>query len=444
MAKKSNRTLYIFLGIFALLAVVLFMRRGKKEVLQKVVVEQAQVRNLVEKVDASGKVFPEVEVEITSNVSGTLIELAVKEGEMVKAGQLLARVDPDALSSIVERTEAATSSAKAQLQSVRAQKEQLEAQFRNTKITYERTKKLFDDGVVSRAEYDAALATFETAQANLKAADENIRAAEFSVKSSEATVKEQRKNLSQTTIYAPIDGVVSKLYKKRGEQVVGTAQMAGTPILKIANLTSVEVRIDVNERDILSVSLGDTANIELDAYPTRKFTGVVTQIANTASNALTMSLTSDQVTNFEVRVRIDPASYADLANVDGRSPFRSGMSATAEIRTNTIFNVLTIPVGAVTVRADTSAAANKNKPSTAAKRDEKLQEFVFALQADSVVMLPVQTGAQDDTYIQIKSGIDTTMRIVVEPYDAVSKTLKTGARVQTVAQEELYEAKPKQ
>lgn len=434
--KKSNKTLYIIIAVVAVGFIYFAFGRNKKVELQKVVAEKAARRNLVESVDASGKVYPEVEVEITSNVSGTLIELAVAEGDAVKAGQLLARIDPEAMASMVERVEAATNTARAQLQSVRAQKEQLEAQFKNTKISFQRSKDLLAQGVISKAEFDASQATYETALANLKAADENILAAQFSVKSSEATVKEQRKNLSQTTIYAPIDGIVSKLYKKRGEQVVGTIQMAGTPILKIANLSSVEVRIDVNERDILSISLGDTAAISLDAYPNRKFDGVVTQIANTASNATGLSLTSDQVTNFEVRVRMLPSSYADLQEKsDGRSPFRAGMSATAEVRTNTLYNVLSIPVGAVTVRQDSSETKKTKKSKI---DNEKLQEYVFVVQGDSVAMLAVSIGAQDDTYVEIKTGVDTSQTIVVEPYDAVSKLLKAGMKVEVVTLEELY------
>jgi HlyD family secretion protein len=434
--KKSKRTLYIIIGLVAMGVVGFFMRGGKKENRQKVVIEKAAKRNLVESVDASGKVFPTVEVEITSNVSGTLIELKVAEGDFVKAGDLLARIDPDAMASMVERVEASTNTARAQLQSIKAQKEQLEAQFKNTKIVYERNKDLLAQGVISKAEFEISQASYETALANLKAADENILAAQFSVKSAEATVKEQRKNLSQTTIYAPMDGVVSKLNKKRGEQVVGTAQMAGTPILKIANLNSVEVRIDVNERDILSVSLGDTASISLDAYPNRTFDGIVTQIANTASNANGLTLTSDQVTNFEVRVLMLPASYKDLeAAGGGKSPFRAGMSATAEIRTNTLYNILSIPVGAVTVRQDSSDTKTAKKSKVA---NEKLQEYVFVVQADTVVMLPVSIGAQDDTYVEIKSGIDTTQNIVIEPYDAVSKLLKAGMKIEIVTLEALY------
>ena len=440
MAKKNKKKkIYIIGGIIAIGALVFFStRNNNKEVFISVVTEQPIARTLIETVDATGKVFPAVEVEITSNVSGTLVELLVKEGDYVQAGQLLARVDPEAIASMVERVEASTSTARAQLQSVRAQKEQLEAQFKTTEANYKRNEQLLKEGVISKAEFETALASYETALANLKAAEENIIAAQFSVKSAEASVKEQKKSLSQTMIYAPIEGIVAKLYKKRGEQVVGTAQMAGTPILNIANLNAVEVRVDVNERDILSVSLNDTATIELDAYPNRIFDGLVTQIANTASNAST-SLTSDQVTNFEVRMRILPESYADLQKDAQKSPFRSGMSATTKIRTNTLNNVLSIPVGAVALRQKIEAI-DSTQQNTSTKNN--MQEYVFEVQGDSIVMLPVKTGAQDDTYLEIKEGLTNTKNIVVEPYDAISKTLNNGTKVKVVTLDELYN-KPK-
>ena len=282
--RKSRKGLYLFLIILFLGAsAAYFQFKTKKEVPEKVAIEAAQKRTIIETVYSSGKLFPATELEITSNVSGTIIDLFVKEGDLVKKGQLLAKVDPEALVSIVERAEAATEGSKAQLEAVRAQKKQLEAQFDNTKIIFERNKKLHEEGIISKAEFEAAEASFNTSKANIEAAVQNILAAEYTVKSSEATVKEQKKNLSQTRIYAPIAGVVSTLYKKQGEQVVGTAQMAGTPILKIANLKTVEIRVDVNERDILNTIIGDSAEIELDAYPDRKFIGLVTQIANTST-----------------------------------------------------------------------------------------------------------------------------------------------------------------
>jgi len=432
--RKKKTGLYIFLLLVIIGSAGAYYKfKNKKDDVEKVAVEAAKQRTIVETVYSSGKLFPATELEITSNVSGTIIELLVKEGDLVKKGKLLAKVDPEALVSVVERAEAATESSKAQLDAIRAQKKQLEAQFVNTKIIYERNKKLYEEGIVSKAEFEAAEATFNTSKANIEGAEQNILAAEFSVKSAQATVKEQKKNLSQTRIYAPINGVVSTLYKKQGEQVVGTAQMAGTPILKIANLKTVEVRVDVNERDILTTSIGDSADIELDAYPDRKFLGIVTQIANTATglNALTSQLTSDQVTNFEVKILMLEDSYKDLDNQSDRSPFRAGLSASAEIKTNTVYNILSVPVAAVTAREDEKEEVNL-------KENKELIEYVFVQTADSVTMRKVVTGIQNDNFIQIKEGLKVGEVLVKAPYDAISKILKEGSKIKVVKESDLY------
>lgn len=436
MAKKKKNRKWIYLLILIVLsssAGYYFKFKNKTQIAEKVAVEKAIERTIVETVYSSGKLFPATELEITSNVSGTIVELFVKDGDAVKKGQLLAKIDPEALVSIVERTKASTEGSRAQLQAVKAQKKQLEAQFDNTKIIYKRNKKLFEDGVISKAEFEAAEATYNTALANLEAADQNILAAEFSVKSAEATVKEQEKNLSQTRIYAPINGVVSTLYKKQGEQVVGTAQMAGTPILKIANLNTVEVRVDVNERDILTINQGDSAAIELDAYPDRKFAGIVTQIANTATGltSLTSQLTSDQITNFEVRILMLPDSYYELQTENDKSPFRAGLSASAEIITNTALNILSVPVAAVTAKEDEADQEN-------IKKEAELKEYVFILKGDSVEMRTVVSGIQNDNYIEIIKGLEPGEEIVTAPYDAISKILKQGSRVEVVEESALY------
>jgi HlyD family secretion protein len=432
--RKNRKGLYLLLFLLIVgSSAAYYQFKNKKVKPEKVAVEKAQKRTIIETVYSSGKLFPATELEITSNVSGTIIELFVKAGDLVKKGQILAKVDPEALVSIVERAEAATEGSKAQLEAVKAQKKQLEAQFDNTKIIFERNKKLYEEGIVSKAEYQAAEASYNTSKANIEAAIQNILAAEFTVKSSEATVKEQKKNLSQTRIYAPIAGVVSTLYKKQGEQVVGTAQMAGTPILKIANLKTVEIRVDVNERDILNTIIGDSAEIELDAYPDRKFLGIVTQIANTSSglNSLSAQLTSDQVTNFEVRILMVPDSYQDLDVQSERSPFRAGLSASAEIRTNTAPNILSVTVASVTARED---QANLAVPG----EDKELKEYVFIQQGDTVEMRQVITGIQNDNYIEIISGVQAGERIVKAPYDAISKLLNNGSKVEVVQEKELY------
>ncbi|MDC0230484.1 efflux RND transporter periplasmic adaptor subunit [Aureispira] len=436
MARKRKKRigLYIFLFLVIILSLGTYYKiTEKKVVVEEVAVEAAQKRTIVETVYSSGKLFPATELEITSNISGTIIELYIKEGDLVKKGQILAKVDPETLVSIVERAEAATEGSKAQLEAVRAQKKQLEAQFVNTKIVYERNKKLYNEGVISKADFEAAEATFNTSKANIEAASQNILAAEFTVKSSEATVKEQKKNLSQTRIYAPISGVVSTLYKKQGEQVVGTAQMAGTPILKIANLKTVEVRVDVNERDILNTIIGDSAEIELDAYPERKFGGVVTQIANTATglSSVTAQLTSDQVTNFEVRILMLPESYEDLASKSDRSPFRAGLSASAEIITNRAYHILSVPVAAVTAREEKDMIIDINE-------EKQLKEYVFVQTADSVELREVKTGIQNDNFIEITEGLSEGEILVKAPYDAISKLLDDGSRVLVVEEKDLY------
>jgi HlyD family secretion protein len=437
--RKSRKGWYFLLVLVVVIAAGSYYKmKNKKDDVEKVAVEAAEKRTIVETVYSSGKLFPATELEITSNVSGTIIELYVEEGDLVKKGQLLAKVDPEALVSILERAEAATDGSKAQLEAVRSQKKQLEAQFDNTRIIYDRNKKLFEEGVISKAEFEAAEATFNTSKANIEGAVQNILAAEFSVKSAEATVKEQKKNLSQTRIYAPISGVVSTQYKKQGEQVVGTAQMAGTPILKIANLKTVEVRVDVNERDILTTSIGDSAEIELDAYPDRKFAGIVTKIANTATglSSLTTQLTSDQVTNFEVAILMLEDSYKDLDTQSERSPFRAGLSASAEIKTNTATNILSVPVAAVTAREDDDDVI---PTKTKGKEVQKIKEYVFVQAGDSVSMRQVTTGIQNDNFIEIKSGLKAGEMLVKAPYDAISKTLENGTKIEVVEEKELYQ-----
>ncbi|MGH1335059.1 MAG: efflux RND transporter periplasmic adaptor subunit [Aureispira sp.] len=436
--KKSKKGWYILIIIILLAGAAVYYKSTKdNKKATKIAVQAAEKRTIVERVYSSGKLFPATELEITSNISGTIVELYVKEGDLVKKGQLLAKVDPEALVSVVERAEAAADGAAAQLASVRAQRRQLEAQFENTEIIYKRNKKLHADGVISKAEFEAAEASYKASQANLETASENIRAAQFTVQSSKATVREQKNNLSQTKIYAPINGVVSTLYKKQGEQVVGTAQMAGTPILKIANLKTVEVRVDVNERDILNTAIGDSADIELDAYPDRKFAGIVTQIANTATGLNTsigsVALTSDAVTNFEVRILVLEESYKDIDTQKDRSPFRSGLSASAQIKTNTAENILSVPVVAVTTRTKDLKGAAKSKEK------ETIKEYVFIQVADSVNLRMVTTGLQNDEYIEIKTGLKAGEIVVTAPYDAIAKELEDGSKVIVVEEFELYE-----
>ncbi len=455
--KRSNWLLFGLIGVIALLVVVAAVRQRSKPKGETVTVEKVTPRTIKEKVAASGKIFPQKEIKISSVVSGEVVELLVEEGDSVVRGQLLARVDPEAVQSQVERGVAGVNSAKAQLASSRSQveqqraaKEQIQAQLGNAREIHKRNEQLRKEGVISQADYDASLSSLQGLEANLRAADANIRAAqenvrgsEFSIQSSDATLKELRTSLRRTTIYAPSGGIVSKLSIEQGESVVGTAQMSGTEIMRIANLNAMEVRVDVSENDIPRVTVGDEVEIEVDAYIGRIFKGNVTQIARSStSTGTSTSLTSDQVTNFEVRITVNPDSYKDLVAQGTVYPFLPGMSASVEINTETVNNAVAVPIQAVTTRekdenkkklkADRAGGqavtANNTTENTVAEED--LKEVVFVVSADTVRMAEVKTGIQDDEYIQVLSGLKVGEEVVSGPYTAISRKLKQGERIQ--------------
>lgn len=459
--KGPNWLLIGLVGLIVLLIVAVIIRNQSKPKGEVVTTEKVARRTITEKVAASGKVFPKVEIKISSVVSGKIVDLPVQEGDSIVTGQLLARIDPEALQSQVERGVAGVNSSKAQLANARsqieqlkAQKEQIQAQLANAREVHQRNEQLRKQGVISQADYETSLSNLRGLEANLRAADANIkaaqesaRAAEFSVQSSEASLKELRTSLNRTEIFAPSSGIISKLNVEKGESVVGTAQMSGTEIMRIANLNDMEVRVDVSENDIPRVSVGDEVEIEVDAYIGRTFKGHVTQIARSAtSTGTTAALTSDQVTNFEVRITIDPSSYQDIIAQGEHYPFLPGMSASVEILTETEKDVLSVPIQAVTTRerdenkrkqtasrnGGQAVAANNEEKSTA---QDDLKEVVFIVQpTDTVGMAEVKTGIQDDTYIQILSGLKEGQEVVTGPYTAVSRKLNGGDRIQRESQ----------
>ncbi|MEM6966274.1 MAG: efflux RND transporter periplasmic adaptor subunit, partial [Bacteroidota bacterium] len=360
-------------------------------------------------------------------------------------------VDPDTYKSIVERGEATVNSskaqeansksgvarAKAQMIQAEAQLEQIKAQLENQQIIHTRNISLHKEGVISQADFDNSEATLnqlkanmrsseanvKTAEANVESAVQSLRASEFSVKSAQASLKEMRTNLRRTAIYAPMGGIISILNVELGEQVVGSVQMTGTEIMRVANLNAMEVQVDVSENDVLRVALGDQVDIEVDAYLDRKFQGKVTEIASSASNATSVhstSLNSDDVTNFVVKIRIDASSYQDLIKAGRTFPFRPGMSASVDINTDTQIDVLSVPIQSVTTREE----ENNEKKDT-----DTIREVVFVMQSDSVKLVDVQTGIQDDEYIQILSGLDAGVEVVSGPYSAISRKLEHGAKV---------------
>jgi HlyD family secretion protein len=400
----------------------------------KVSVESAAKRDIVETVSASGKVQPEKEIKITADVSGEIVELYVKEGDVVKKGTLLCKINPEIYLSSLDRAQAAVNGSVANLSSSKSRLAQAESQFQKAELTYNRNKKLFDDKVISTQDFESIKSAFEVAKAEVDAARMAIASGEFTIKSSQASLKESRENLNKTNIYAPVDGTVSKLSKEKGERVVGTNMMEGTEIMRLANLNEMEVNVDVSESDIVRVSRGDTAEIEIDAYLGRKFKGVVTEVANSATISGVQS--TDQVTNYTVKARILRESYQDLlvGKSADFSPFRPGMSTTIDIITNRVLSVLSVPIAAVTTRDSLKSESKK----TAEVTNSKVKECVFIVVDGKVKMKFVKTGIQDNMSIQILEGLTADDKVVTSPFRAISKTLKEGDVVKVVQKEELF------
>ena len=348
----NKKLVYAVLSVVVLVIVLLGGKKagwwGGEEAIE-VAFEEVSKRSIIETVSASGQIQSEVEVAISPDIPGEIIKLTVIEGDKVKRGDLLVKIDPQLQKTNVERLEASLNTVKANLANTRSRLAQSRAQYENSEASFNRTKDLFEKNVVSQAEFDAANSQYIVSENEVEAAEQSVKAAEFNVESSEAGLREAQKNLNRTEIYSPVDGTVSKLNFEAGERVVGTSQMAGSEIMVISDLQEMEAVVDVNENDIIRVGLGDSCEIEVDAYLNRKFKGVVTSIAN---SAMSQGMSTDQVTNFEVIVRILRASYADLENEKqpGLSPFRPGMSASVEIQTKNVDNVVAIPIQSVTTR----------------------------------------------------------------------------------------------
>lgn len=438
--KKKGTVKYIIIG--AVVIVILLVVASKMGWIgsgNKILVatEKVQKRTIIETVSASGKIQAELEVKLSSEVSGEIVELVVKEGDVVKKGQLLCKIRPDILQSGYNRAVASLNTQRAAVKGAEQQLKQAEANFRNTAASYKRSTELFKQKVLSAAEYDVAQAEYQSSKANLEALRQNIIGSKYGVEQSQAVVKEAADNLDRTTIYAPLDGVVSKLSVELGERVVGTAQMAGTEIMRISNLNTMEVNVNVNENDINRVSVGDLTDIEVDAFQDKKFQGKVTEIASSAN---IVGESTDQVTNFLVKIRILPESYAAYMKdrEKAKSPFLPGLSATVDIQTEKATGI-SVPIQSVTTREEGDADPNKKK----GKDKSNVKEFVFVYANGIVKQTAVTTGIQNDTYIQVKSGLKGNEEIVSAPFSAISKTLKDSATVEKVGKEKLFEADAK-
>ncbi|HCI55932.1 MAG TPA: efflux RND transporter periplasmic adaptor subunit [Bacteroidales bacterium] len=418
---KNNKILKILLPVTVVLIILAFIGKKQgwfgKQAAVKVAVENASIRSITEIITANGKIQPEKEVKITPDVSGEIVELNVKEGDDVMKGQLLCRIKPDTYISQRDRSLAAISSARARLS-------QSEAQFVQAELAYKRNKQLFEEKAISQSEFEQAEAAYKVAKAE-------VDAAKFSVSSAEAALKEAEENLIKTSIYAPMSGTVSMLLVELGERVVGTSMMTGTEMMRIADLSRMEARVEVNENDIIRVKVGDTAIVNVDAYLDEKFTGVVTMVANSAK---TTGVSADQVINFDVRIFILPESYKHLVSEERPSPLRPGMSVSVDIRTITKPAVLAVPIQAVTTRTDTTLAGE------ATTRNE-VRTLVFITDGTYALARDVKTGIQDNNYIEIISGINEGDRVITAPFSAISKKLSDSTLIQIVKKEELYAVK---
>lgn len=401
----------------------------------KVAVEKVALHDIIETVSASGKIYPVAEVKISPDVSGEITDLFIEEGDSVKKGQILATINSTTYKSMVNRANAQLNQTRSSVSNANAVTQQAKAQLDQATATYNRNKQLFDDQVISAAEFETALAAFKTAQANYKASIESIRGNQFGVASAQANVSEAVQNLRKTTIYAPMTGIVSKLFVKKGERVVGTMQMAGTEIMRVADMSKMKVDVEVGENDIQKVKYGDTAQIEVEAYPNRKFKGLVVQISQSSTaTGLQQNISSltDQVTNYTVSIEIIPDSYADLLLKDTRHfPFRPGMSATVEIRTRYNLQVVGVPINAVTTREEEDSIS----------KSDDIKEYVFVVQDGKALLRVVKTGTQDNEYIEILSGLKNGEEVIIAPFSAVARVLKDKDKVQIVPKKELYDKK---
>ncbi len=420
----KKKTLIWIISIVVLLIVVLIIGKkagwfGKSGNYKEVEITKIETIDIIETVAATGKIQPEIEVKLSSEVSGEIIDLPIMEGQLVNKGDLLVRINPDLIQAVVNQSQAG-------LQNVRAQLTQAEASMKNSKLNYDRNKTLFEKGVISKADWDKSVADYDMSKANVKSAY-------YSVQSAGASLKQSRDNLSRTTIYAPMTGTISKLSVELGERVVGTAQMAGTEIVRVANLKNMEVEVDVNETDIVKVNVGDSTLVEVDAYLKREFKGIVTEIANSAENAISV----DQVTNFKVKVRILAESYKDLTEgkPEHYSPFRPGMTATVDVITNKKESIIGVPISSIVIKTDTTGKKKARIKETTSVSTEKF-ECVFVKNGDEAKLRVVTTGIQDDSNIEITSGLTVEDEVITGPYNTVTKILKTGDKIERMSSKE--------
>ena len=437
-----NRLVLILL--FVAVVLVIFLVVGKKKgwigggKATEVSVEKVSKKTITERISASGKIYPHLDVKISPDVSGEIVELYVNEGDSVVTGKVLAKIKPDIYQAMYERSVAAQNTSQANYLQAKAGLTQAQAEFEKTEKTYNRNKSLHDQKVISDADWELVESAYKTAKAAFEGGQMNVEGAQYSVQSAQASVREAAEDLHKTTIYAPINGILTRLNIEKGERVLGTTQMEGTDMMHISDLNSIEAWVDVSESDVLRVKEGDTSEIKLDAYPDQKFKGIVTQIGKSAKAAALGQ--SDQVTNFQVKILLLQKSYKALFDsLKQRFPFLPGMSASVDIMTKHVNDVLAVPIQSVTTREDTSKSkgvvSDKDKKSSSSSN-----EIVFVSNNGKAKAVKVQTGIQDDEYIEIKSGLKGDEQVITGPFTAISRLLKDGDAIKVVDKSKLFKA----
>lgn len=441
--KKSKKYWWLAgIGVVIIIIVMAVAGKGDKDV-TKVQVDKVARHTITEIVTATGKIYPETEVKIAPEVSGEITLLNIQEGDSVHKGDVMVKINPAIYSSLVNQAQASVDQTRASANNTKQMMAQAESQYDLAKSTYNRNKKLYADKVISSLEFEQSEASFKSAQATWDAAKASTSGGQYSIVGAQAGLNQAHENLLKTTIIAPTSGIISQLNVKRGERVVGTAQYAGTEMLTIADMSRLEVRVDVSETDITKVKIGDTTMVETDAYRNRKFTGIVSKIAVSAKTTVTTS--SDQVTNYTVHILILPSSYEDLTATlpKGKFPFKPGMSSSVEIQTNRQTNILSVPVNAVTTREWSDSVIKKNAENKIADKVRQVV-FVYDSKTQLVSMRDVKTGLQDNTYLEITDGLKENEEVVIAPYGAIARILADKSKVKSVGKDELFDAKVKE
>ena len=442
---KSRTVLWIVIICVVVLVALIIIGKNAGGDETKVAIENAARHTITETVTASGKIYPETEVKIAPEVSGEITFLELQEGDSVKKGDVLVKINPAIYNSMVNQAEASVEQSRASANNTKEMMAQAQSQYELALATYNRNKKLFDQKVISQLEFEQGEASFKSAKATLDASRASTSGGTYVIKGAQAGLTQAQENLLKTTVRAPTSGIISQLSVKKGERVVGTAQYAGTEMLTIADMSRIEVRVDVSETDISKVKIGDTTIIDADAYRNRKFKGVVSKIAvSSTKTGVTSGSSTDQVTNYTVHILVLPGSYADLLEKlpKGKFPFKPGMSSAVEIQTNRQENILSVPVNAVTTRDWPDSLKNKN---TAIAAGDNIRQVVFVYDSKTnlLVLRDVKTALQDNKYLEVTDGLKEGEQVVIAPYGAIARTLKDKTKVKVVDKDKLFETKSK-